>query len=261
MLSIFSFILGTFIGSFLNVVLFRTPQSTSVIKGRSHCQQCKKPIAWQDLIPILSYLRLRGKCRNCKKVFSWQYPVIEFATGFLFLLVVFRYGQGWFLPQEYLDANFYFFVLRDWILISFLFIIFVYDLRHMLILDRFTVPAMVIAFGANLILGYSAASLIIGAACFGGFFLVQYLVSRGQWIGGGDIRMGVLIGLLLGIGNGFIAMFLAYILGALLGLLLIALKKVNRKTQLPMGTFLVVATLLVLFSGDWLTERFLVLIG
>jgi len=202
-------------------------------------------------------VRLRGKCRNCKKVFSWQYPAIELLTGLLFVFTFLRYDFGWFLPSVFDYSEFYFFVLRDWVLLSFLLIIFVYDLRHMLILDRFTVPAMVVVLVLNLLVGYDAASLLIGAACFGGFFLVQYIVSQGQWIGGGDIRMGVLIGLFLGLSDGFIAMFLAYILGALLGVVLIVLKKVNRKTQLPMGTFLVVATVIVLFFGSVLREGFL----
>jgi leader peptidase (prepilin peptidase)/N-methyltransferase len=257
MMQVFSFILGSFVGSFLNVVIFRTPKKQTVVKGRSRCVQCKKPIAWQDLIPIISYLRLRGKCRNCKKVFSWQYPVIECVTGLLFLFTFLRYDFGWMLPGTFEVSAFYLFLLRDWVLLSFLLIIFVYDLRHMLILDRFTVPAMVVALGMNLLLGYDAASLLIGAACFGGFFLVQYIVSQGQWIGGGDIRMGVLIGLLFGLAEGFITMFLAYVFGALLGLVLIALKKVNRKTQLPMGTFLVVAMVIVLFFGPILREGFL----
>ena len=152
MMQVLSFVLGVFIGSFLNVVLFRTPKKQSVVKGRSRCLKCKEPIAWQDLLPIVSYLRLRGKCRNCKKVFSWQYPVIEFITGLLFLLVFLRYDLGWLLPTVFDASEFYLFLLRDWVMISILLVIFVYDLRHMLILDRFTIPAIVVALCMNILL-------------------------------------------------------------------------------------------------------------
>lgn len=83
-LIIFAF--GLFIGSFLNCVIYRLEQGKSFLKGRSYCPHCKHQLFWQDLIPVLSFFILRGKCRYCQKSISWQYPLVELATGIIFIL-------------------------------------------------------------------------------------------------------------------------------------------------------------------------------
>jgi len=108
------FIFGLVVGSFLNCVIYRL----ALPRGRSFCPHCKHILSWQDLIPVLSFLILRGKCRYCQKKISFQYPLVEIATGLLFVLIFWHLGFGF-------DLDFGF-----WILIScFLIIIFVYDLR------------------------------------------------------------------------------------------------------------------------------------
>ncbi|NTU72891.1 prepilin peptidase, partial [Candidatus Roizmanbacteria bacterium] len=93
--TVFIFILGTAIGSFLNVLIDRLPQGKS-IGGRSHCDYCEKQLTPVDLVPVLSFIFLRGKCRYCHKKLSIQYPLMELLTGVIFVL-------GWlFLPMEYL---------------------------------------------------------------------------------------------------------------------------------------------------------------
>ena len=83
---IFIFLIGSSIGSFLNVLIDRLPKNES-INGRSHCDYCKKKIAWYDLFPIISFFILGGKTRCCKKKMSWQYPLIETITGISFVLI------------------------------------------------------------------------------------------------------------------------------------------------------------------------------
>src|SRR5476651_986371 len=83
---------GLLIGSFLNVCIHRWPRNRSVVKPRSHCVRCRKPIAWYDNIPVVSYIVLGGRCRYCRKSISWRYPLVELLTGGLFFVVVLQMG-------------------------------------------------------------------------------------------------------------------------------------------------------------------------
>ena len=256
------FILGAAIGSFLNAAIFRTHEGEKVTRGRSKCMSCEEPISAKDLVPILSYFLLKKRCRKCKAVISWQYPAVEFVTGLLFLLFYMKYSTGFSLEYP-LGIQFAFgSLIRDWVFISYLVILFVYDLRYMFILDRFTIPAMIFALLVNLWLGLNPISLLIGGAVLGGFFLLQHLISRGTWVGGGDIRMGVLMGFMLGLQNGLVAMFFAYLIGAIVGVGLLVTGKAKRRTAIPFGTFLALGTLIVLFAGelivDWYLSLFLI---
>lgn len=237
--SFFTFLIGICIGSFLNAAIFRVHEGESVLRGRSKCRSCEQPLGPRDLVPVLSFLLLRGRCRRCKSVLSWQYPLVELATGLLFF--------AFFLKHQ----EFSLLLLRDWVFVSFLIIIFVYDFRHMLILDRFTIPAMIVAVFMNLLLeNQEASSMILGAVVIGGFFYGQFVISKGTWVGGGDIRMGALMGFMLGFSQGLVALFFAYLIGAIISVILILLKKAQRKTPIPFGTFLTASILILLFVGN-----------
>lgn len=177
---------------------------------------------------------------------SWQYPVIELATGLL-------------LAGLFMVNGFSILFLRDAIFTIFLIILFVYDLRYHLLLDRFTIPAMIVALLLNLFIGVPVWSMFVGAIVLGGFFLGQYWLSKGQWIGDGDIRMGVVMGLMLGLRDGLVALFLAYVIGAAIGVLLLLTKKAKFKTQIPFGTFLAGATLVSLLFGGQIVSWYLAL--
>lgn len=219
------------------------------MRGKSRCLTCEIELRPSEMIPVVSYFLLRGRCRSCATPISVQYPLVEFLTGALFLAFYLRYAQGFALPDYVTPENMPVALVRDLLFISFLMVVFVYDLRYVEILDRFTVPAMGVALLFNLRLGMDARSLVAGAGVIGGFFLFQYAVSRGRWVGGGDIRMGLLMGFMLGIRDGLMALFLAYLAGALLGLVLIASRRADWKTALPFGTFLSAATVVVLLFG------------
>jgi prepilin signal peptidase PulO-like enzyme (type II secretory pathway) len=237
------FLLGICIGSFLNVVILRT-ESGSSIGGRSRCVKCAATLRPIDLIPVVSFLMLRGKCRSCGVKISIQYPLVELSTGLLFLLAFVSFP---FSP----------YLARLLVFIPFLVVIFVYDLRYQLILDRFTLPAMIVAFVLNVWIGRSPTDLLIGAALLAGFFGAQFAVSKGKWIGGGDIRMGALMGLMLGWQQALGALFVAYVLGALVSVGLLATKKAKMDTHVPFGTFLVLGTLVMLFYGQSLISWYL----
>ncbi|MDP2910421.1 MAG: prepilin peptidase [bacterium] len=267
MLNLFVFLFGLAIGSFLNCVIYRLEKKQSFLKGRSYCPHCRHILSWQDLIPVFSFLILRGKCRYCQKKISWQYPLAELATGILFILI-FN-----FLIFNFVN-NFLIFKFLFWILIScFLIIIFVYDLKHYIIPDKVIYPAILLTLGfricdfiGNWELGIGnlgAISNYFGAALGGAmFFLMIVLISRGKWMGVGDIKLAFLIGLLLGWPNTLLALFLAFLIGAIIGLGLIILKKKTIKSELPFGPFLILGIYIALFFGEkminWYLSLFLI---
>ena len=251
------FVLGLAIGSFLNVVILHTHEGASLWRGRSRCASCHILIRAYDLVPVLSFLWLRGRCRGCHQPFSWQYPLVELATGLLFVAAFWHVFGFTSLPLW--TAETILMLVRNLVLLSFLMILFVYDLGFGELPDRFTIPAIVIAFVLNLFLGQAWPSLLAGALVIGGFFLAQWLVSKKRWVGDGDIRLGVLMGAALGLWAGLIALWLAYVVGAIVAIFLLLFGKAGWKTQLPFGTFLTAATLFVLFFGELIWESYLLL--
>lgn len=243
------FILGLAWGSFFNVVIFRLKKRQSFLAGRSFCPRCFKILRWYDNIPVLSFIILKARCRFCRKRISWQYPLVELATAIIFTLGYLKFGVGLKL-------------LSFIVFSSFLTIIFVYDLRYYLILDKVSVPAMTAALLFNLFLGFKFWELILGAVIIAGFFWLQFVLSKGRWIGGGDIRLGAVMGLMLGWKLGLVALFLAYMMGAVVAIILVTTKKKKFGSQIPFGTFLSLATVITLLYGQkilaWYLEKLII---
>jgi len=160
MFYILIFLLGLSVGSFLNVIICRLGTKEPIIRSRSRCPKCGALLKWFDLIPLISFLIQKGKCRYCGKKISWQYPLVELATGLLFLFVVLKSPLA--TGGSYIATGFFaslrmtmimeplFFLL----VICFLLVIFVYDLKHYLIPDKIVYPAIIITLlnlGANLL--------------------------------------------------------------------------------------------------------------
>ncbi len=258
MIPLLVFLIGICIGSFLNVLVFRTKEAVS-LGGRSKCRKCEVSIKAYDLIPIVSFFILKGRCRKCKDTFSGQYPAVELVAGLLFLTSYLIHSSG---ASIGLDWSMALLLLRDFVFVSLMIIIFVYDFKHMLILDRFTLPGMILAILLNLWIGVIPGwSILAGGAALGLFFYIQFVLSKGAWVGGGDIRMGALMGFMLGLEHGLVALFLAYVLGSIIGIYLLVSKKVDRKTEVPFGTFLSVATVIVMFAGPQLISWYLGFFG
>lgn len=150
-----------------------------------------------------------------------------------------------------------------WFVIAVMIVIFVYDLKYSLILDKVVYPAAVVAFltipliYGEASLGHSLSFAILASAVGGGFFLLQYLLSGGKWIGGGDVKMGFLMGLILDIKGLLVALFFSYVIGALVGLGLIAAGKKTIKSQIPFGTFLAIGTIIAMFWGGEILKWYL----
>jgi len=259
------FVFGLVIGSFLNVVIFRLGTEDDIINSRSKCLACGHQLAWYDLFPVISFLSLGGKCRYCRKKISWQYPLVEIATGALFVALFYTVFLGY---------NFVFLNVFNFLSLLFIFsalvVIFVFDLKQYIIPDEVIFPAIAVAFLALMVkvifsssvLDFSLFANFFGAALLaGGFFLFLVVVTRGEGMGGGDVKLGFLMGLVLGFPKILLALFFAFISGALVGVFLMALGKKKMKSMLPFGPFLICGFLLSFFWGSeiisWYWEKFL----
>ncbi|TAN58401.1 prepilin peptidase [Patescibacteria group bacterium] len=265
--SLLFFIFGSAVGSFLNVVVLRAPKRKSIVKDRSHCPKCKHSLGAWDLIPVWSFLFLRERCRYCKRKISWQYPLVEAVTGIIFVLGFLVLG---------ISPKFFFFMVYA----SFLIAIFVLDYTKYIIPDFLSVPAMIVALFGSIILAafnigpflfleifsFSAFSALLGnlgvaILIGGGFFLAQFLISRGRWVGGGDIRLGVVMGLMLGFPVIIAALGISYVMGALWSIGLMILKRRTIKDVLPFGTFLTISAIICLLWGEEIVIVYLKFIG
>lgn len=243
------FLFGLIVGSFLNCVIYRLQAGGSFLRGRSYCPGCGHKLGWQDLIPLFSFLALRGRCRYCRKSISLQYPLVELAIGGLFVLIYSLIGD-WGL------------IAYQMVMICFLVIIFTYDLKHYIIPDKVIYPAIGAAFLFNILNSYvigrqSFLEPLLAALSASAFFLAIVLVSRGRWMGVGDIKLAFLMGLILGWPQIFTALFLAFLTGAIIGVGLIILGRKTLKSEVPFGPFLVSGTLVTLFWGQKLVNWYL----
>ena len=251
MFLIFIFILGLIIGSFLNVVICRLETKESIFFARSKCPQCGAVLKWHDLIPVISFLIQKGKCQYCKKKISWQYPVVELLTGLIFLLIFNKFGF-----EDLLVSCFLFLVS------CFLIIIFVYDLKYYIIPDKIIYPAIIIALLFNLfnyklqIINYELLKVLLSAFIPAVFFLGLILISKGKWMGLGDVKLAFLMGLILGWPGILITLLLSFFSGAIIGVCLILFGKKELKSQIPFGPFLSGSTILVMLFGSKLLYWF-----
>lgn len=243
MILILYFILGTFVGSFLNAYLYRMYAQKSVLFGRSFCVKCNHKLSWNDLIPIFSFILLQGKCRYCSRVISIQYPIIEFVTGCLFVFSA-------FIAPSTLSLIFY------WIISSLLVFIFVYDFRHSIIPDVIVYSAIAISILHRLFNGDLVLALISGIL-FSLFFLLIFLISKGKWMGFGDVKLALLMGIVLSFPSILVAFFMSFFVGGIVGAVLIIKKKKGMRSEIPFAPFLVLGTFIALFFGELIIDWYM----
>ncbi|NCO69066.1 MAG: prepilin peptidase [Acidobacteria bacterium] len=260
---------GLAMGSFLNVVIYRVPRGLSLVRPPSHCPACGIVIRWFDNVPLLAYLVLLGRCRHCRAAISPRYPLIEAATAALFVAVFLRFG-GYADGAEGAWTNSV--VLRTAVAVALVLLLVplgVIDLEHHLLPDVLTLPGLILGlagaaagsllFAADLSPLPSFADAVIGAALGGVVPYVVILLYR--WLRGvegmglGDVKLLAMIGAFLGWKGMLLTLGLGSAAGAMVGIGLIAAKRGGRDTELPFGTFLCGATLVVLFWGEWIMRR------
>ena len=296
---IFFFLFGIVIGSFLNVCITRIPEDLSIVSPGSRCPKCGTAIRFYDNVPVFAWIWLRGKCRACGEPISVMYPLVELATGLLFVAAFLEYG----ITQATVK----------WLFFTCLVIVLaITDLRVRLLPDLVTWPG----FAAGLVLsafvppggGFgqalswrllhqplrpNAAGLleaILGAA-FGSFLLwglaaAYKLVRKREGMGFGDVKMMAMVGAFVGLGGTFWTILLGSLLGSVMGLSVVVglylagwqrklaergsrrgLGSVNglrwaiaSQYQLPLGTFLGIGALAIVYlgpliGGEWPSLR------
>lgn len=247
---IYIFIVGTLIGSFLNVVVYRLPREESLSFPPSHCPSCSTRLKFYDLVPILSYLVLRGKCRTCGEKISLRYPVVEVVTGLLFLWTAYVFGLS-------LESVQYILVL------AMLIPVFLIDYDHQIIPDRLNLGIFAVAAAVLLLQVVSGdksmgdfLNPLYGMLIGGGFFLFVAVVTGGA-MGGGDVKLMAALGFLFGVSHTLLLMFLSFILGGVLSVLLLLLKLKKRKDYIPFGPFICLAAVIVIFWGNQILSWYL----
>ncbi len=272
---VFIGVFGLIIGSFLNAYVWRvynkathnsqesssTPIPNSVLQGRSACPDCGHTLHGKDLIPVISWLWLRGRCRYCNHTISWQYPAVEIATALLFILSV------WWWPFA-LGSVLSWLQLGAWLGITALIIaLSAYDLRWYILPDVMLWPLMGLIVVWHTLAALSGAPLqqwlvgpVIGGAGAFLFFYALYIAGRGQWMGGGDVKLVFVLGLLVGGISTVVGLFIGFLSAAMVGMVLIASKRKGRRDMVPFGPFLLLGFWLAFFFGESIADWYVDLI-
>ena len=272
--SVLSFVLGTMIGSFLNVCVHRMPKGLSVIHPRSRCPQCESSIQWYDNFPILSWLILGAKCRNCKTPISWQYPLVEAITGFLFFLVFWRFGIT-------VASGVYMLLAASMVLVTFV------DLTDWTIPNEVTLPGIFVGIGCALVITFYPESMLhiegpftmpvanslLGIVVGGGsLFLLDkasLLILGKRGMGGGDVKLLAMLGAFFGLYGVVLIIAISSVLGSIVGILMMQMQKravaeggeeVAAGHYLPFGPYLALAGVIYMLYGPnfiaWYTSQF-----
>lgn len=266
-----AFVFGSLVGSFLNVVIARVPRGESVVRPRSRCPKCERPIRWYENVPILSWLLLRGRCRGCKEAISLRYPMVELAGGLLALACLRQFG------------------LEPWAACAFAFLaallaLTYIDLDHWLLPRVITIPFIAIGLAVSWIPGgpglfSSALGALAGFASFVILGAIAERILQKEAIGGGDVWLFSMIGAWLGLRSLLPVALLASLQGAIAGIVLVIFaRRQGRSTAapppkptgdeeidawepppgaLPFGPFLALAAAEFLFFGDALLDWYL----
>ncbi|EKD63630.1 MAG: hypothetical protein ACD_51C00244G0002 [uncultured bacterium] len=245
MIYIVMFAIGIAFGSFLSMLIPRIYKSEKgMFFGRSHCFSCKKTLKALDLIPVFSYLWNRAKCRFCGEKIPHLYLLIELATGLIFVLTYhfFRFET----PAE-APLTIYYLIMGLALVFTFF-----YDLKYLEISDLILVPGIVLGLAGALVFEEAPGivSALIGAVIGAGFFLAQFLLSKGKWVGGGDFRIGAFMGALLGWQMTLTALAVSYVIGSMVSIPLLLFGKKKMKEKIALGPFLVAGTFVALFAGE-----------
>lgn len=258
-IALFFFVLGSVIGSFLNVCIVRMPQEKSVIKPGSHCVHCLKPLFWYDNIPLLGYMFLKGRCRFCKGRISFRYFFVELLTAATFACFYWYFGLTLALAA-------YVFMVSCFIIAIFV------DLEHRIIPDQVSVGGMMAGLIFSLFIpelhGVDTQAMSgikpyvfsflqsLGGALVGGgsIYLMGVLgdfIFRKESMGGGDVKLMAMIGAFLGWQSALLTFFIAPFFGAFYGII----EKIRTKdSAIAYGPFLVLGALISLFYGRQLLD-------
>ena len=262
--------LGLAFGSFINALVWRvfeqsrtkgkkTGPEISVLSGRSMCPHCRRQLGAGDLIPLLSWLWLRGRCRYCKKPIGWQYPLVELLTGAVFAVSYYFWPGGVRSAADWAE-------LAVWLAVAVgLIALAVYDARWQLLPNRILYPTALVAVAGRAAYiafvqegkGEALLGWGLSVAVAAGLFFVLYELSRGAWIGFGDVRLGLITGsVLAGPLESLAMIFVAAVLGLMAAVPGILSGNTRLKSKIPFGPFLIAATFVMLLFGRDVVELY-----
>jgi leader peptidase (prepilin peptidase)/N-methyltransferase len=241
-------LVGLVVGSFANVCIHRLPLGLSVVRPRSRCPRCQAPIRALDNVPVLSYVLLGGRCRACRAPISPRYPAVEFTNGLAYMAAAARWG-----PTPIAVASMLF--------ITALLVLTLIDFDHQILPDVITLPGTALAIVASAAawwfrwpgLPHPLESIASAAGGYLAFFAIaeSYRRARGvEGLGQGDWKMTAMLGAMLGWQKLLLTVLLAAVAGTVVGVALMALRRHGSQHPLPLGTFLGVAGIAVVFAGD-----------
>ncbi|MGD8991451.1 MAG: prepilin peptidase [Desulfobacterales bacterium] len=238
------FIFGICIGSFLNVCIYRLPESKSIVHPRSMCPNCRTLIAFYDNIPILSYIALGGKCRHCAARISFRYPLIEFISGIFAVGVFLEYGLSF-------EALIYYTFIATLLVITFI------DIDHQIIPDVISLPGIPIFLAASFALpDIKLVESILGILIGGGSLWIvaqlYYVLTRKEGMGGGDIKLLAMMGAIIGWKGVLFTIFVASAIGTVVGMLVMLKTRTSMKLKVPFGPFLAIGAIAYIFCGPQL---------
>lgn len=257
------FLFGVIFGSFVNALVWRLRKletakgkvsaKYSISRGRSMCVHCNHELASRDLVPIVSWVLLKGMCRYCKKPISVQYPLVELLTGILFA-VSFAF---WQYPTVDWPGVF---ALGIWLIALVLFVaLAVYDIHWYELPDRLVFPLIGLSLLFAGLTAYATGDLstliqaLFGGALIFSLFWVLFQVSRGEWIGGGDVKIAFALGVFAGGAmEAFLIIFIASLLGTVVALPGLIAKGAIKGVKVPFGPYLIAATIIVVLFGNTL---------
>jgi prepilin signal peptidase PulO-like enzyme (type II secretory pathway) len=265
-LPVFIALAGTAFGSFVDAITWRLHTKRNFVSDRSECEHCHHKLGPLDLIPIVSWMMLGGKCRYCKKPITPLAPLTELAMGALFLASYLFWPLGFESWQ-----GIALFALWLTYLVS-LGILFVYDLRWGLLPDVIVYPLVVLglvdaALRISLTPGAGvteyASHVVLGVAAMAGIYGTLYMVSRGKWVGFGDVKLAVFMGAVLGWEKTLLVLMLANVIGLLIVAPGLLSKKLTPKSHIPFGPFMIAAFVIAGLAGDavirWYLESFVLI--
>jgi leader peptidase (prepilin peptidase) / N-methyltransferase len=234
-------LLGLVMGSFLNVCIYRLPRELSIVWPASRCTKCGRELSWYENIPVFSYAALRGRCRTCGERISLMYPVIELLTAGVFVATYATFGLSWLLPIRLLFG-------------CAMVVLLVIDLQHQILPNEITVAGIAVGLAFSLVAPPGWRDALIGAVAGGG---VLWLVAWGyerlrgvEGLGFGDVKMLAMIGAFLGWRLMLLTLVTASLLGSLAAIVLLAARRADWQSKLPLGTFLGIAAVPVSLVGD-----------
>lgn len=245
MLTLIAFVIGSIVGSFYNVCIYRLPNDLDVVSKSSFCTSCKYKIPFYLNIPIVSYILNFGKCKNCKNKISISYLVVEVLTASLFVYAYMLYGVS-------------FNSLAFIIFYSGLLIIFFTDFKYYLILDKITIPLSIVGlvftfFNFNPFDVDILSSLMGGAVGYLVIYIIRFLffkIRKVEGMGLGDAKLFLMIGIWLGIKSIYLILASSALVGAIVGSLIIYFYKKDKDFQIPYGCFIVIASALYPYLGS-----------